>query len=405
MNTTKVGREFENKVFNYFESLLSKDAFALASQKYSKIFKHKKYKCERYNRNIDFDIAIETYNPLSDSKGWSSLIVIECKNYNHTVDIADFDEFRMKLNDISEYGVKGIIVTTRGFSRTTIEGARKSHIGLVVLSSNESQWIVSRDMNTHSENLMQILCGYQIAGLQPIVYCDGQFTNILSLFDTWDASISQENAITVPFLSDEMISNKVSQLHELYKFKTNDIAGELLYKLFPEMKITFCDFPSNVLGNLSLSDNLISISNELVNDVHRRNFTLAHEIGHLCLHEKILRKFLKSHIEYNEQAIALLPDNVIRKLEIQANKFASFLLIPEHKFKQEVSKLFTLFSITKGRLYLDHQTCNKRNVNLILDRLSQTFNVSKQAIKIRLLNTNLLIIENKGPRRVEELFR
>ncbi len=160
MNTTKIGTEFEDKVYDYFKSLLNEDQLPFAPQKHSKIFKHKKYKCSSYSREIDFDITIETYNPQIQSNSWSSLVVIECKNLTRIVDISDFDEMRRKLTDISEYGVKGIMVTTNGFSRNGIEGAQKMHISLVVLSNNNSQWIVARNTNTKSEKIMPLLWFY-----------------------------------------------------------------------------------------------------------------------------------------------------------------------------------------------------------------------------------------------------
>ena len=93
MNTTKIGTNFENRVFKLFSSLLENDELSFVSQKYSKIYQHKKYQCIGYDREIDFDITIETYNPNSTQEEWSSLVVIECKCLSHTMDISDLDEF------------------------------------------------------------------------------------------------------------------------------------------------------------------------------------------------------------------------------------------------------------------------------------------------------------------------
>lgn len=41
MNTTAKGTEFEDRVYNYLNSLLEKDELNFAPKKYSKIFKHK----------------------------------------------------------------------------------------------------------------------------------------------------------------------------------------------------------------------------------------------------------------------------------------------------------------------------------------------------------------------------
>ena len=45
MNTTRIVSDFENRVFKLFSSFLEKDELSYASQKYSKIYQHKKYPC------------------------------------------------------------------------------------------------------------------------------------------------------------------------------------------------------------------------------------------------------------------------------------------------------------------------------------------------------------------------
>lgn len=176
MNTTTIGTEFEKKVYQYLEVLLKTEKLPNASSKYSKIFYHKKYICGRSSRAIETDISIETYNPYAENQEqWSTLIIIECKCYNSKVNISDYDEFRRKLTDISEYGVKGIIVTTKGFSQTNIELAGKEKIALVVFSDQNFNWLVGRCLNKYPEQLMPILKGEQSVGLNPISYYEGHF--------------------------------------------------------------------------------------------------------------------------------------------------------------------------------------------------------------------------------------
>ena len=91
-------------------------------------------------------------------------------------------------------------------------------------------------------------------------------------------------------------------------------------------------------------------------------------------------------------------------MEYQANIFASYLLIPHIEFINEVKQLFKRHSITKGHLYLDNQPCNIQCVNTILGSLSLKFNVSKEVVKIRLQNENLLIVEKCFPQRIDSLL-
>ena len=90
---------------------------------------------------------------------------------------------------------------------------------------------------------------------------------------------------------------------------------------------------------------------------------------------------------------------------MQADLFASYLLIKQDVLMKEVARLFTQFSVTKGRLYLDNQRCNISLVNSIVNQLSTIFNVSKEAIKVRLQKENLLVVSNNySPQRMERYF-
>ena len=405
MNTTRIGSDFENRVFKLFSSFLEKDELSYASQKYSKIYQHKKYSCVGIDRTIDFDITIETYNPHSQQKEWSSLVVIECKCLTHTVDISDLDEFETKMKKVSDSGVKGIMVTTKGFSQTGVDQARKSHIALLVLSAEQYNWIVSRDTNP-PEQQMKILLGKQAPGLVPTIYSDGCFISLYDYLNKNGVSTSEHDVICIPWLNRDEIRNKANELYHLCTFSSNDIAGEILAQQYPDFRIYFTDFPEGILGSISFGNKIITLANSILTDIHRRNYTLAHELGHLYLHRPLLEAYDNVLLDFEESLAANLPDEIIRRMELQANHFASYLLMPQSSFMNEVSRLFKKQSITTGHLYLDHQPCNKHDVFTILGALSLKFNVSKEAAKMRLLNEGLLIINNKRqPQRIDHILR
>lgn len=64
-----------------------------------------------------------------------------------------------------------------------------------------------------------------------------------------------------------------------------------------------------------------------INSLHhpkRQRFTLAHELAHFLLHRNISDKFIDEK---------LFRSNESNRLEVEANKFAAALLMPEEKFK------------------------------------------------------------------------
>jgi hypothetical protein len=76
----------------------------------------------------------------------------------------------------------------------------------------------------------------------------------------------------------------------------------------------------------------------------------------------------------------------------------------QKRFIKEIDTLFKQHNITKGKLHWDIQTCNINIVNIILGQMSQKFNVSKEVVKYRMLETGFLEISEKYPKRVREYF-
>lgn len=400
MNTTKKGTDFEDKVYDYIADLLNTDGFLGATKSYSKIFKHKKYKCIGTNRTIDFDITIETYNPDVENGEWSSLIVMECKNYRGTVDIADLDEFESKLNNVSHSAIKGVMITTKGFSANGIEQAKRHHIALAVFSECEKKWLVARSKRYNQEDYKQMLMGYSLIGNTPVIYSDGYYLNMIDFLKTAGASISEKHIVSIPYLTEETIEEKTNEIYRNLILGTNDIAGEVLKKMFPDVSIRFEDLPANVLGTFSFDDRVMTLSNEIINDVHRRNFTLAHEVGHLYLHEPVLKDHTDGFEDYSIDSLNLIQNDTVRRMEIQANIFAAYLLVPRNRLIMEVKKIFEKLNIRSGRFYLDNQQCNIKECTMGLTSLSNTFHVSKEAIKYRLIKEDLWIEVQKNPQRI-----
>ncbi len=218
----------------------------------------------------------------------------------------------------------------------------------------------------------------------------------------YGAAVSCKN-ISIPYITDENLKKKVEELYTSYKLG-NDKAGELLAKAFPSYRIDFVEMPHGVLCHLDINHEVIYISNSIINDYHRMSFTLAHELGHLILYVPLFQNF-KGQFDDFERLIISLPETTRKRMEMQANLFASYLLIKQDYLMREVTRLFTLFSVTNGRLYLDNQRCNISLVNSIINQLSTIFNVSKEAIKVRLQKENLLIVSNNySPQRMERYF-
>ncbi len=405
MNTTKKGTEFEDKIYDYVADLLAKGEEFLGATKYnSKIFKHKKYKCIGTNRKIDFDITIEKYNSEVADGEWSSLIVLECKNYRNTVDIADLDEFESKMHLVSHSAIKGVMITTKGFSANGIEQAQSNHIALMVFSEEEKKWLVARSKREKASDYRQMLMGYSSVGNTPVLYYEGRFLNLIDYLESAGIIISNKHVVSIPYLTKEAIEAKANEIYRNVITGTYYIAGEVLKKLYPDVMIRYDNLPADLLGTFSFDNRVITISNEIVCDVHRKNFTLAHEVGHLCLHEPILKDHTDGFEDYSIDSLNLIHNEIVRRMEIQANIFAAYLLVPRHRLVMEVERLFEQLNIRSGRFYLDNQLCNIKECDMGLTCLSNIFNVSKEVIKYRLIEEKLMLDVRSNPQRIGAFF-
>jgi Zn-dependent peptidase ImmA (M78 family) len=109
-----------------------------------------------------------------------------------------------------------------------------------------------------------------------------------------------------------------------------------------------------------------------VNSFHhpnRQRFTIAHEIGHFVLHE------MDIHVDKGYRMV--LRDSVssqaVDPLEIDANRFAAELLMPESMVRKDAEELLHDMEDESG-----------------LQELASRYRVSTQAMAFRVANLNLL---------------
>jgi len=157
---------------------------------------------------------------------------------------------------------------------------------------------------------------------------------------------------------------------------------------------TNANLPSGVLGQIAFGPDIISIDNDQASTNERTRFTLAHELGHYLLEHG---KFMARE-SCHEEDIAIddfdaidLKD--IRRLEWQANYFASCLLLPKEQFEKEVfwqAQRYELSDRGFGLLYLDDQRCNIDTFHKVTAPLMKMFQVSRTVVKLRLIKLGFL---------------
>lgn len=133
----------------------------------------------------------------------------------------------------------------------------------------------------------------------------------------------------------------------------------------------------------------------------RQRFSLAHEFGHITLHDK--HRITKAHQDHLMRQHLSRENNKKNKREIEANFFAGCLLMPANAVTSLWKKVFNqielkpiVIHLTKEEIIQNHPHENtKKNYALytsIKNAMVQVFKTSHTASRIRLQNLNLLQI-------------
>ncbi len=118
------------------------------------------------------------------------------------------------------------------------------------------------------------------------------------------------------------------------------------------------------------------------NSENRARFTLAHEIGHLVLH----KSYVESQKFKNEEEWKKFIVNDLRRdpLEIQANMFAGFLLLPTKDLEKEYASIKE--ELAKHEEFKDILPSDSQLAPYIAKPISRIFNVSERCAEIRINN-------------------
>ncbi|CAN7260179.1 ImmA/IrrE family metallo-endopeptidase [Rhizobium sp. LjRoot254] len=374
-----------------------------------KIFKKKKYYCKEREADVEFDVVLEVYRQGGLSP--HLYVIFECKNHNGSIQEIYVNDFSQKIGRIFEHSSKGVIVVSSRLQSGAEKVARNSGMGIVKYDKHGLDIVADRRGRSYAENSFvesQIFRSESSAkSLKFSAYYDGSFFGTMdeflrSLDPHLHAEIKNEKAPTsIPYVPAETIKNSVREILNQIDYvggpvNLEKICSTLSIDLqFSAQKIRDVD-GTPILGSANFNHNLIRINaNENRN---RERFTIGHEIGHFCLKHQL---YLSSETIIERD---LLINNETEKsfnyerLEIQANAFSSNLILPDDFFKDKTAECRRLLDIRDrghGYIFVDDQPCNYTVYDQLLLNLSSHFEVSKQAIQIKLKSLRMLTDQRK----------
>ncbi len=424
-STTGKGNALEQQIHDLFLTEIDADRF-WAKKQNCKVFWKKGYFSKDRGTKIIFDVSIELYLPGADD--YSSLVLIECKNYGHSVPVDDVEEFFAKVQQVAAANAKAIIASTASFQSGAREFAKSKGIALIrYFSPDNFKWELRRSPSATART-----SSAEEAALVGMALSQESFSSLT--FDLYLQSPARDTNSLWDFFEDLMldsvftpeqarrVSNPRSKLSNQVSFYGKDdiesIGIETLAAigytdgqvnldllcahesrrtgLLVETEIQAPDLGGSMptLGRITFDPLVIQVYAGNPPHTGRDRFTLAHELAHHLLdHGRYLFRESCDDNDFVLKRSAEVDGSAIARMEFQANYLAASLLMPHTHITADFHQLIRSLDITDkgfGLLYIDNQPCNLHNFSLVTDRLMEKYGVSRAAIKIRLESMGLL---------------
>jgi len=192
--------------------------------------------------------------------------------------------------------------------------------------------------------------------------------------------------IIVPYLSNEKIVNRAQQFRT--KFWGNVVPVDIESIIDIKLAINVIPIPrfleySGIDALITSNWKSIYVDREEYLDERRHNrlrFSLAHEIGHFVLRQRIYASFKIKTLEDYYKLNKEMPPEQYGYFETQANKFANYLLVPRKALMVERKKELK----RKGNLAWFKKMDTKTLNSYLAIPLSKIFRVSDKVIAIAL---------------------
>ena len=402
MSTTDQGDAYENKVFRLVKKLIADGTVAVG--KHYSLHQKKAYPIDFGTDQFIADISIEVRNSHFND-AISNLIIFECKDLGRKLDKSDFEEWRGKTQNLP-FGKKLYIVTSIGFPQPVIDKALNTGVGLIIWNGyGEEKWMAPRTLNEVEQRDYQfnILRGNLNAPSYPLIFENGCFYTMGEMLRYNGLPI---NAPTLkpsylPRTEINKIVNKLLASPDFYSIETDKNEDKLL--TFLNVKIEFQELPTTHNGKYDAIRHCIILPNWLISQPHRLRFSLAHELAHAYLHREKLRQY-ESFFTSADSAIYIPSEAEFHWFDVQANDFASYLLMPDAEFRQAVSILFKQHRLHQVPFVIDNQKGKFPIYYSIVDSIANHFDVSNDHVKNRLKKDGFVEIIQQ-PNRIGNILR
>lgn len=397
MNTTDKGNKFEDRARRIVDRLID-DGQIGHLREFIRIKRKEGYYSKKRESNITFDLTIEFWPP--GASNFSILYVVECKNYDKRIPVDEVEVFCNQLQQLDAFNVKGIIISNAPLQKGGDNIAKNSGIMVVEGESEDNFKIVYYRTTFEVETLVLpyvIKPGRQEEdeGMRLVAkIIDKELLNCLKKLEAEDYvgyNIDKLSEKEIQSIAEQELNDINSNLLAEARELTPQILKEYIGRKH-NIKIVEIDDP-DFLGLCNLGENEIGLNKRIIG-TNRELFTLAHEYGHYCLHQK-LTIGQKTYDEFED------PKNSFRTgkpnlqnpknwIEWQANCFAVSLALPKSSLMVRLHKFQDHLKKSHGKILLNADPKTQKLFFKIIKHLSHYFNVSNTTIIIGLKELSLI---------------
>lgn len=371
--------------------------------------------------NISPAISIETYNSEKFLKEHKPSHIIAYEFVDGVLQKNKLNEF---IGQYYDKGVKLFIVSSSGMLPDVRALATDKNIGYVLLNPNSKMtsedYILPRSIEdyTRYQHDLEVLSGAKTMTSPILIMDDSRLTSSMAdVLSKHGVVVKKHRLLDIPFISKDKIEKRANQLTE-EGVKERILMFKRLSSLNIDPSIDPLDYAdlsidpfehaaSNSLsyivedieefqlGILNIEKNYVILNSKGLNNYKRYRFTMAHELGHYILHSHLFKEQGIVSVGESEETLSI-SINDSRRIEYQANLFASYLLMPmalvvtiyEHLFETIIHKNYG--DTLRPLYYNPMQPETFESYNKVVGSMARLLGVSLQAMNIRLQSLGLL---------------
>lgn len=424
MSTTKKGDVLELAIFDHFKTLIESDSF-FAAKECCRIFHRKGYYSRDRESEIIFDVSIEISMPGATE--YSILVIIECKNYARPVEAGDVEAFFTKVQQVGSANTKAIFISTAALQSGALTFCRSKRMGVArYFNQSELKWELRRSasatfVGNSAADDAEVYAGLTVLDYRSSVFefflqSPAKSTNSLRTFfeDLVLDGLEKDDPIRklrrprprriegVPFIETPDLERLAQEALDLAGIDLRRVNLDQLCEQHPKAqgmkvwrtRVTAAAAEKLPLARITFDPLSIELFETGNSAPGRDRFTLAHELGHLLLgHGRFLKAEWRDETD-NDRLESVHDDGTaLKRMEFQANYFASCLLMPCEPFVTAFGEALHrqgLHDKGFGPLFVDAQECNVGNYLAVTGQLMTQFGVSRAAVSIRLAGLRLV---------------